>query len=105
MALSLPPLDGAKDVPALVRLLRSWADGLARALRLPAVSEQGVVVTVRLTAGSTSVNHGLGKAPSGWLLLRAQGTTGAAVAEVASDSKTLVLTSTNTITATLWIWP
>lgn len=105
MAVTLPTLDGAKDVPALVRLLRGWGDALARALRLPALSERGVVVVAALQAGTTLVEHGLGRRPSGWLVVRLQGTTGCALAEVASDERTLALHATQNATVTLWVWP
>lgn len=106
MAVTLPTLDGAKDVPALVRLLRGWGDALARALRLPALSERGVLLqSVALSAGSTAVDHGLGRAPSGWLVVRSRGAAGAAIAEVSSDARSLVLTATAAVSVDLWVWP
>lgn len=102
MALKLPTLDGARSVADLVRLLGSWRTAL-QALTFPAL--QGQMVRVTLASGTTVVNHGLTAPPSGWLVLRSVGGTGAAIAEVSSDAKTITFTATATVAVDLWVWP
>lgn len=102
MALTLPTLDGARSVADIVRLLGSWRTAL-QALTFPAL--QGQMVRTTLAAGTTVVNHGLRARPSGWLVLRSVGAAGAAIAETASDDKTITFTSTATVAVDLWVWP
>lgn len=104
MALTLPEINVSTLADA-VRVLKQWRQRLVVSLRLPAISDQGVAVTASVTAGDNEINHGLGATPAGWIVLRAQGTTGCAVTEVSSDDKILTLNATTSATLTLWVWP
>lgn len=104
MALTLPTIESER-VADVVRALRKWRDLLQDVMRLPPASVRGVEVVAVVTIGSNEIPHRLGATPSGWIVTRIRGAAGCALAEVASDSKTLTLHATAAATLTLWVWP
>lgn len=104
--IELPDLSQARSSADVTRLLGQWRDALTRALRLPPVARDGLLLTgIDLTTTPTAVNHGLGSTPSGWLVVRSQGAAAASVAETASTSRTLTLVASASVTVDLWVWP
>lgn len=104
MALNLPAFNSEK-IADVVRTLRQWRDLLQDVLRIPPASAQGVEIVTTVAVGDNEVAHKLGATPSGWIITRIRGTTGCAVAEVSSDSKTITINATANATLTLWVWP
>ena len=104
MALNLPAFNSEK-IADVARTLRQWRDLLQDVLRLPPASARGVEIVTTVAVGNNEIPHKLSATPSGWIVTRIQGTAGCALAEVASDSKTLTLHATANATVTLWVWP
>lgn len=102
--MNLPGVED-KTLPGLTRLLSTWRDRLLRWLSLPALQERGRQIEVEASTTATAFEHGLGIAPAGWLVLRAEGTTAASVVETASDDKTITLLASADVSLTLWVWP
>lgn len=80
--LTLPQAE--PDTNGWQKLLRLWRDKLNAILALPHLPAPGSFQVLRGLAIATSltkVRHGLGGAPTGWLVLRTYGTNAAAVTE------------------------
>lgn len=102
--MNLPSVED-KTLAGLGKLLGRWRDHLTRWLSLPALHERGRLLEVTLSTTATAVEHGMGVAPAGWLILRARGSSPATVVETASTDKTITLQASTTVTVTLWVWP
>lgn len=102
MALNLPQLEASKAIADLVRQLNGWRTAL-NALGFPAL-RRGVEIQQTITTSDTVVKHGLRGVPRGWVILRAEGSTPAAVCEVSSNENDLVLKASATTTLTLWVY-
>lgn len=94
-----------KTIAGLGKLLPRWRDTLLRWLSLPAVNERGRAIELSVSTTPVSVDHGLGARPAGWLVLRTQGASPVALAETASDERSITLVASATATITLWVWP
>lgn len=104
--INLPSIAEASSFTGLLRHLGRWRDLLTNALRLPAVADRGVLLEgVSLTTTATPINHKLGAAPAGWLVLRYRGASAASVVETASDTRTLTLLASAAVSVDLWVWP
>lgn len=104
MRINLPAIED-KTLPGLAKLLGRWRDYLHRWLALPALNERGKLLSITVTTTATAFEHGLGVAPSGWMILRAEGSAAASVVETASDTTTLTLIASAEVDLTLWVWP
>lgn len=102
--MNLPPVED-KTLPGLGKLLGRWRDVITRWLSLPALHERGRQIEVTIGTTPTAIEHGLGVAPAGWLILRSRGTTPGSVVETASSATTLTLQASTTLTVVVWMWP
>jgi ABC-type amino acid transport system permease subunit len=63
----------------------------------------GVALSVTFTgAGSSTVNHGLGRTPAGWIVTSINAAQ--TVFEAAKDDKRLTLTASGAVTVALWVF-
>lgn len=84
------------------RYAQQLAD-MQRLLRLPFL--RGVLhEDVTFASGDTDFAHGLGRAPRGWMVMRAIGAAPAVHERAGSDARLLKLNVSVAATLTLWVW-
>jgi len=60
---------------------------------------------VALAAGATQIQHGLGRAPRGWIVISFSGAAASDFPrQTAADAEVLELTVTNAATVSLWVY-
>lgn len=106
------PLKRITDLAAVAQVLRDWKSQLEAALALALLGGRVLPAVAFETAGAVVyVEHGLQRAPQGWLVLRLKAAATAVVREpteateaTAADAKRLPLVASAACTADLLVW-
>lgn len=102
MSVPVLPLPERWDLAHAREVLRVWASRFRPLLELAPVA-RGRLLPVSLASGAQEIEHGLGRAPQGWILV-APRSSATLYQHAAANRLRLPLTTSAALDASLWIW-